>query len=678
MDAGASYWVGRSIGVLATVALLVFAVYVSREIRERQRGSLLAGLALGAGALAAGLALLSAAAQLPRYRVRGKASIQRSRERCSILGHRFVMMGLPLAVFMAAIVAAGLQFSLIPRWLSISGASGVKWWEEGESNVWGWGRGGGFLVFRGSSEYTDLGKGLSAAAELVRATRASPASATKGLSATETPFKHLRGMELVMGIKKGLGLLAASAAYFVMAGSAFAAPGDLDTSFAGDGTQVTNITDDGFLNSTDTAQDVALQPDGKIVVAGRWYIDDGGGVPQSWAVQRWNASGYPDLGFGGGSVFFGNDNNPPHANDGGLGLAIQSNGKLLLGGSAGSNGEGLTAARLSGSTGQYDTTFGSPNGYRTLDFDPEVGGLANEFGRDLALQPNDGRILLAGRTASQFALGRLNADTLGTTDNGFDNNGMKLVNFSGASDGANALALSGTKIVAAGQTDGGLAIYQALSNGAPDPTFRPDLSAGPNAGETEGGAGQLPLGAEDVAVQPDGGLIVVGPGGGSFGVARVTAAGSYDPGFGVGPIGQVPIDFGGADTANAVALQPDGKIVVAGTDGDAFAVARLMPNGSLDSSFGSGGRTTANCGGSDTANAIALQPDGKIVLAGTTGSDFCVMRLEGDPPPPPPAPAAAAAAAAAAAVTPTTAAAKKCKKSQKLKRGKCVKRKKKK
>ena len=123
VDAGASYWVGRSIGVLATVALLVFAVYVSREIRERQRGSLLAGLALGAGALAAGLALLSAAAQFAAVSRAGEGiDPEVARAMLDFSGISFVMMGLPLAVFMAAIVAAGLQFSLIPRWLSISGA----------------------------------------------------------------------------------------------------------------------------------------------------------------------------------------------------------------------------------------------------------------------------------------------------------------------------------------------------------------------------------------------------------------------------------------------------------------------------------------------------------------------------------------------------------------------------
>jgi hypothetical protein len=123
VDAGASYWVGRSIGVLAMIALLVFAVYVSRAIREREQGSLLSGLALGAGAIAAGLALLSAAAQFAVVsRANEGIDPEVARALLDFSGIAFVMMGLPLAVFMAATAVAGLRLSLIPRWLAISGA----------------------------------------------------------------------------------------------------------------------------------------------------------------------------------------------------------------------------------------------------------------------------------------------------------------------------------------------------------------------------------------------------------------------------------------------------------------------------------------------------------------------------------------------------------------------------
>ena len=106
--------------------------------------------------------------------------------------------------------------------------------------------------------------------------------------------------------------------------------------------------------------------------------------------------------------------------------------------------------------------------------------------------------------------------------------------------------------------------------------------------------------------------------------APSNTAGSLDGSFGSG--GKVITDFaGGPDSALSVALQPDGKMVVAGYathfvvgtgyDYD-FALARYNTNGSLDPSFGSGGKVTTDFGGSDSGLAMALQPDGKIVVVG--------------------------------------------------------------
>ena len=97
-------------------------------------------------------------------------------------------------------------------------------------------------------------------------------------------------------------------------------------------------------------------------------------------------------------------------------------------------------------------------------------------------------------------------------------------------------------------------------------------------------------------------------------------AGDLDTSFGVG--GKVITDFVGEENANAVALQPDGKIVVAGRAGDPsigsgnFALARYHPNGSLDTTFGGDGRVITDFVSHSAAFAVALQPDGKIVAAG--------------------------------------------------------------
>ena len=100
--------------------------------------------------------------------------------------------------------------------------------------------------------------------------------------------------------------------------------------------------------------------------------------------------------------------------------------------------------------------------------------------------------------------------------------------------------------------------------------------------------------------------------------AAHAAPGDLDPTFGVG--GRVVSSFGaGLDAASAVAIQPDGKIVIAGSafNGD-FLLARYNPGGTLDPSFGTGGLVTTDFGGSDGAVAISLRQGGKILVAGAT------------------------------------------------------------
>jgi uncharacterized delta-60 repeat protein len=129
-------------------------------------------------------------------------------------------------------------------------------------------------------------------------------------------------------------------------------------------------------------------------------------------------------------------------------------------------------------------------------------------------------------------------------------------------------------------------------------------------------------GANAIAIQPDGKIVLAGEGNGGamdFAAARLEPDGTLDPTFGNGGIVTVPI--GSAAMANAVQIQPDGKIVLGGTatsGHNEFAAARLNPDGSLDRSFGPGGTTTLP----QTAAAwgMVLQPDGKIVLAGQESS----------------------------------------------------------
>ncbi len=167
----------------------------------------------------------------------------------------------------------------------------------------------------------------------------------------------------------------------------------------------------------------------------------------------------------------------------------------------------------------------------------------------------------------------------------------------------------------------------------------PALAAPGDLDPTFGGSGYVVTGATGsqeftgVVQQPDGKLVAVGydtGAGRDFAVVRYNTSGTLDGTFGTG--GKVVTSFGsGNDIANAVALQADGNIVAAGsaTYGatTVIAVARyLSPTGALDPSFGTGGLVTTTIGTSATANAVAIQADGKIVVAGEANALFAVVR----------------------------------------------------
>lgn len=174
----------------------------------------------------------------------------------------------------------------------------------------------------------------------------------------------------------------------------------------------------------------------------------------------------------------------------------------------------------------------------------------------------------------------------------------------------------------------------------------------PGALDTSFGGGKVLVGmgiSDDygyaMAVQPDGKVLIAGSIAehqGDFALLRLTRDGEVDPTFGTG--GKVFTDFAGfTDTINAIALQDDGKIVVAGTSvvqGSSydFGVARYLPDGTLDNTFSGDGKvTTALSTDIDIARAIAIQPDGKIIVAGEsnrgfggTGLDFALVRYNSD------------------------------------------------
>jgi uncharacterized delta-60 repeat protein len=237
--------------------------------------------------------------------------------------------------------------------------------------------------------------------------------------------------------------------------------------------------------------------------------------------------------------------------------------------------------------------------------------------------PGPGRLLVVALMAGLvFAATAIAA--AGDLDLSFSGDGKQTTNFGAVNDGANGVAVqSDGKIVAVGNTGSDFALARYNPNGSLDPTF-----SGDGRQTTDFAAA---YGAKAVAIQPDGKIVAVGrAGGGGLGTVRYNPNGSLDPTFsGDGK----QIAHGGSGEANAVALQANGKIVVAGSGGGfgvrsgAFVVARLNPNGSLDTSF-SGDGVQSVFGGHAEARGVAVQSDGKVIAAGFAGgANFAIARL---------------------------------------------------
>jgi uncharacterized delta-60 repeat protein len=376
-------------------------------------------------------------------------------------------------------------------------------------------------------------------------------------------------------------------------------PGDLDTSFAGNGKKAISF------GGSDAAGVVLVQPNGRIVVAG------GGAAAHSFCVARLRTNGALDTAFGPGGrrvIDFGGDDESVY------GAALQPDGKIVL---AGDSDLRVAVARLN-PNGSLDTTFAG-DGKKLFRW-----GALSRASAVLVL-PN-GKILLAGFSGPEggdMKVARLNPD--GALDTTFGSGGKASVDFGGDDFGlAMARQANGRILVAGRSSAGGAVVARLRTNGTLDPDFDGD------------GRVTLPGGgsASAVLVQRDRRIVVVGNANSSatMTVTRLKPNGSPDTTF--DGDGTATIDFGSlADLANDAVLQPDGKIVVAGyTQADEdVAVARINANGSPDATFGAAGKATVDFGVATFGNAVALQPDGRIVVAGqrTGGDDFAVARLLG-------------------------------------------------
>jgi uncharacterized delta-60 repeat protein len=240
----------------------------------------------------------------------------------------------------------------------------------------------------------------------------------------------------------------------------------------------------------------------------------------------------------------------------------------------------------------------------------------------LAIQAN-GRIIVAGNAISDLGLARFRRD--GRLDRSFGNKGTARTGVRPGVNQAEDMAIQPDgKIVVVGYTHNVSSgdDYLIMARYSHDGKLDPSFGTGGTL-ITRFGTPANTLGY-GVAIQDDGKLVVSGEVGNNWIVARFLNDGSLDPTFGTGGVSYGAPELIGQ--ARDVAIQPDGKIVAAGRDFGAhverFAVARYLPDGSFDQSFGTGGAqyTTFGSQRPADANSLALQDDGKIVVAGTVSS----------------------------------------------------------
>jgi uncharacterized delta-60 repeat protein len=334
--------------------------------------------------------------------------------------------------------------------------------------------------------------------------------------------------------------------------------GTIDSTFGTNG-----ITVNTAFGNQSYGMSLKIQDDGRIILAGSAYD---GFSRNSFAIARYTPNGQPDYSFGFASLV------TTHYPDGYIAnaspivsLAIQNDGKYLLGGNL-SYGSSIYFSLLRYNTnGQIDISFGS-NGWAVTKFNSIHDTF--DYGTTVLVQA-DNKILLTGYATQDFlyhfAIARYN--TNGTPDSSFGINGQVLTNFNGKDAYAySAVVQPDNKILLAGT------VY--------------NNSSGP----------------------------------GDFALARYQSNGKPDSSFGVKGLVTTPLDKSSSSSINGITLQPDGKILCGGWATGDFALVRYNTNGRFDSSFGVNGQVYTDFGTEyDFARAIALENDGKIILVGDDG-----------------------------------------------------------
>ncbi len=402
----------------------------------------------------------------------------------------------------------------------------------------------------------------------------------------------------------------------------YTSSGNLDSGFDQDGMTLTQL---GNLSSE--AKSVMIQSDGKIVCVGAARMSD-----NVWnvAVARYTASGALDPAFSGdGKVTTQNV-----GSESGKSFFILPDGSLLVWGSTGINGNNGALLKYT-STGNLDPRFGI-NGiteqklYQT-----------HSFVSDLAIQ-SDGKILAGGTTSGNFynAMASVRLQANGQPDNSFNQDGIvESYLFVTNLDGKSLALQSDGKIIQQGihkmeSKNEEIILVRYLANGNLDENFGSNGKVTTDVG-TSDDVGVC------MSIQSDNKIIVAGYSYNGqnydFMMTRYLSNGSQDNSFSAD--GKIIMPFGstGNDGAQAIAVQKDGKILVGGftevNNETQFAIMRFTPQGNLDQTFNNTGKLSIDVSaeGNEAIKAIKIQQDGKIILAGDAfngvNNDFALVRI---------------------------------------------------
>lgn len=430
-------------------------------------------------------------------------------------------------------------------------------------------------------------------------------------------------------------LLIISLSIMLLPSLARSAPTDLDPSFATGGKLLSTVGTQSSLYS------VVIQPDGKIIAVGQ---ATNAAAQTVFAVVRYLPDGKFDTSFGSGNngIVLEPMQSAAMATD----VALQSDGKIVVVGEALVNsGEFIVVRYLP--DGKLDASFAN-TGKAIIPV--TTAGKATHVNA-VAIQ-NDGKIVVVGssdnaNTNLDVTLVRYQPN--GSLDAGFGNGGKMITSVSAGIDQASDVVIQADgKIVVGGSSFNGsyddFALLRYNSDGKLDNSFGNNgivtLPAGKNGGHLYA-----------LAIRSDGRIIAAGMNHNgtnqNFAVIRLQPNGTIDNSFGGSSLGKVLVDFGAVDSsAYSLAVESNGNLLLGGygdksPGASLFALAQLLPDGILDTTFGNTGKilTELSPPNLETINRIVIQNDGKILAAGTsrsnTGSQFALVRYMGSPPPKP-------------------------------------------